>query len=67
MQSASHATAIPSPIRPARLGRDSAGENARQRSPQSLGRPPLKWSDLNYGFDHGGEEEWLENGIVLKR
>jgi hypothetical protein len=27
----------------------------------------LKWSDLKYGFDHGGEEEWLGNGIVLKR
>jgi hypothetical protein len=27
----------------------------------------LKWSDLKYGFDHGGEGEWLGNGIVLKR
>ena len=31
------------------------------------GLPPLKWSDLKYGFDHGGEGEWLGNGIVLKR
>ncbi len=31
------------------------------------GLPPLKWPDLKYGFDHGGEEEWLGNGIVLKR
>ena len=30
------------------------------------GLPPLKWSDLKYGFDHGGEGEWLGNGIVLK-
>jgi hypothetical protein len=31
------------------------------------GLPSLKWSDLQYGFDHGGEEDWLGNGIVLKR
>ena len=29
--------------------------------------PPLKWSSLKYGFDHGGEEDWLGSGIVLKR
>jgi hypothetical protein len=34
---------------------------------QATGLPPLKWSDLKYGFDHGGEGEWLGNGIVLKR
>ena len=31
------------------------------------GLPPLKWSSLKYGFDHGGEEDWLGSGIVLKR
>lgn len=34
-----------------------------------MGRPvrgltPFKWSDLKHGFDHGGEKEWLGNGIV---
>jgi PhnB protein len=26
---------------------------------------PTKWYNLKYGFDHGGEEEWLGNSIVL--
>jgi len=41
---------------------DSAAATA-----STTGLPPLKWPDLKYGFDHGGEEEWLGNGIVLKR
>ena len=42
-------------------------DHAESLQMRQSGLPPLKWSDLKYGFDHGGEEEWLGNGIVLKR
>jgi hypothetical protein len=48
-------------------GIDVSGTTWQCPAAGGSGLPPLKWSDLKYGFDHGGEGEWLGNGIVLKR